>query len=389
MKLMKHITIALVLCAIPAMALGQVADCEDCDHQLSVYRSGGLVATAADGAEMVNYRATCNNVTRTGQMTPDDDGIVNKLLTGELACEADDGTFEIGPITDGGWFWIHIGDNSAVGNIVATDVLMNDATDITDAGDSITMMEGAGAVLLTHPATGRTGLLPTILPEPHMDPAPVNRCSFTTSGMTHTRETSNCMLGNGGTAILVQGPTDVFTRMRAHLAANAAVTRPAAEGTSVTVDADLWGNGSGHYTSDASADARLGHPGGTRLTATISAELNPTGAGDGTTIGGAGSEVAGMSIDASTTASLGVLSIGPDTAYCNPTANPPVNHTATVTFTAMVDDSNRTQVVPSIVTVPATGNGVAARHTIMVVCPTASANMGVELVPDNPFPTDK
>ncbi len=36
MKLMKHITIALALCAIPAVAFGQTVTCEACTHEVSV-----------------------------------------------------------------------------------------------------------------------------------------------------------------------------------------------------------------------------------------------------------------------------------------------------------------------------------------------------------------
>ena len=54
MKLMKHITIALVLCAIPAMAFAQDVTCDECTHVVSVYAGhGGFIATAAEDAEMV------------------------------------------------------------------------------------------------------------------------------------------------------------------------------------------------------------------------------------------------------------------------------------------------------------------------------------------------
>ena len=66
MKLMKHITIALVLCAIPAMAFAQTAGCDDCNHTVSYYKgTGGLIATADDDAEMVGFVASCGGTTRT------------------------------------------------------------------------------------------------------------------------------------------------------------------------------------------------------------------------------------------------------------------------------------------------------------------------------------
>ena len=390
MKLMKHIMIALVLCAIPAMAFGQTVSCEGCTHEISVYMGeGGLIATA-DGDE-VTYVATCEGVTRSDQLRINDDGTVATLLTMEngLACDGDDedNMFQLGPIMDGGWFWITDEMNSAVGNLVSQDVLENEETTITST-PSVTMTEGKGAVYLKETSTGRVGILPSILPEMAMDPPTTNRCSYT--GDPAARETSNCMLGDGGSMILVQGPTDIFTGDRPHLGANAMVTRPASG--SVTVHADLWGNGSGHFLSDASiaagvTDANLGHAGGTRLAATITATLGAAGPGTGDPIDGSGADAtSGLTFDGATTASLGVLTIAPEATYCNPTATPPVNHTARVTFSATLDATQKGQVVPTLTTAPAAA-GTAATHTIMVVCPTASANMGVELVPENPFPT--
>ena len=407
MKLMKHITIALVLCAIPAMAFGQDVSCEDCSHVVSVYMGeGGLIATA-DGAEMVTYVATCEGVTRSGELTANADGVVAMLLTMDngLACSGDDedNMFQLGPIMDGGWFWITDDMNSAVGNLVSQDVLDNDTTDITST-TSVTMTEGKGAVYLKETSSGRVGILPNILPEMAMDAPDPNNCSYTSAGSpaVHTRETANCMLGNGGSTLLVQGPTNLFTGKRPHLMANAMVTRPASG--SVTVQADLWGNGSGHFLSDTAitagvTDARLGHAGGTRLVATIGASLGASGPGDGEDIdstGPDGNAGAGLTFvpaapdgQGGTIASLGQLTITPDATYCDPTATPPLNHTATVTFSATLSAAEKGYVVPTLATVPAAA-GTAARHTIMVVCPSASsANMGQELVPENPFPTDK
>lgn len=401
MKLMKHITIALVLCAIPAMAFGQNVSCDGCTHEVSVYMGeGGLIATA-DGADMVTYVATCEGVTRSGELMANADGVVATLLTMDngLACGVadEDNVFQLGPIMDGGWFWITDDMNSAVGNLVSQDVLDNEATDITST-TSVTMTEGKGAVYLKETSSGRVGILPNILPEMTTEPAAVNNCSYTGAGTAaspYAPETRNCMLGNGGSMLLVQGPTDIFTGKRPELGANAMVTRPASG--EVTVHADLWGNGSGHYVAayDAGtangANARLGHPGGIRLEATISAMLGAAGPGTGDaidTIGPGGVAGAGLTFDGSTTASLGVLTIVHDATYCNPTAKPPVNHTATITFAAALNATQKTQVVPTLATAPAAA-GTAARHTITVVCPSASsANMGTELVPENPFPVD-
>ena len=396
---MKKYLIGALLCAlvtIVPLAAQTSVSCDGCTHVVSYYKGeGGLIATAGEDAEMVNWLASCGGVTRTGMLTPNDDGVVSTLFSGDLACAMDGGKFEIGPVMDGGWYWITDADNSAVGGLVDMDILDNDhKAEPTGAGDGVTMTMGTGATFLKETSTGRVGILPTILPVMDMEPAAVNTCSFTGTGATAAAETSNCMLGNGGSTLQVQGPTNVFTGKRPDLGANAMVTRPASG--EVTVQADLWGNGTGHYTAGTvdnagATPANLGHAGGTRLTATIAASLASAGPGDGENIDGTGpggSAGAGVTFDGTTTASLGVLTIGSDDAYCNPTAKPPVNHTATVTFTGSLDATQKAQVVPTLTTTPPAG-GVAARHTIMIVCPSASANMGTELVPENPFPTDK
>ena len=403
----KFLMIALLVGAIPAVAFSQDVSCEGCTHEVSVYMGeGGLIATA-DGVDMVTYVATCEGVTRSDQLPANADGVVATLLTMEngLACHGDDedNMFQLGPIMDGGWYWITDDVNSAVGNLVSQDILDNETTDITGT-TSVTMTEGKGAVYLKEISSGRVGILPNILPEMTTTPDDPNYCSYTSAGSpaVHTRETANCMLGNGGSTLLVQGPTNLFTGKRPDLMANAMVTRPASG--SVTVQADLWGNGSGHFLSDTAitagvTDARLGHKGGTRLVATIGASLGASGPGSGQNIdstGPGGNAGAGLTFvpaapdgQGGTIPNLGQLTIIPDATYCSPTATPPVNHTATVTFSATLTAAEKAYVVPTLVTTPAAA-GTAASHTIMVVCPSASsANMGQELVPENPFPTDK
>ncbi len=390
MKLMKHITIALVLCAIPAVAFGQTADCEGCTHQVPIYMgAGGFIATA-DG-DMVNYRSTCGNTTRTGSLTPDDGGVVSMSLGGNLACDDEDGTFELGPVMDGGWFWMHMGDYSGIGNLVADAIMDNATTDVT-AHSSVTITDGAGVSLVVHDS-GRFGLLPNILPVAEMEPAATNYCSYTGTGATAAAETMNCMLGNGGAMLAARGPVNVHTGMRDPIADGAMVTRPAVG--EVSIEVDLWGNGTGHYTSGTvdntgtpvpTNPANLGHPGGTPLDNTLSAALGTTAPG------GTPDDIAeNATLDPATDAGMGfasanrvgTLRIGPSSTYCSATAN----HSATVTITATLDATQKAQVVPAIATTPAAA-GAAATTKVVVVCPAASANQGVELVPENPFPVN-
>ena len=71
--------------------------------------------------------------------------MVSMLLAGDLACHGDDeASFDIGPIMDGGWYWITMETNSAVGGLVSMDILENDTVDIADAGEGVTMTAGSG-----------------------------------------------------------------------------------------------------------------------------------------------------------------------------------------------------------------------------------------------------
>ena len=396
MKLMKHITIALVLCAIPAVAFAQDVSCDDCTHVVSVYQgSGGLIATAGEDAEMVTYVASCGGVTRSGELMPNDDGVVAMLLDGDLECHADDGSFEIGPVMDGGWYWLTMDDNSAVGGLVSKDVLENETADITDAGEGVTMTMGKGAVLLSETATGRVGLLPNILPEPPA--APATKCGFkgaATAASPAAPVQTECMLGDGGTTLLMTS-TNAITGATVRIMDKGSVTRPGGTG-SVTLVADLWGNGSGHYvtTHDATtlngisamrgqtAVAMSAARAGTRYTGvSYGLSVSSGGPGAGAEIT-SGTPVAGVDYNTDT-ANAATITVGADTAYCSKDNN----HTATVTITAtMSTATDADQVVPSIARNATSGAVGSASFTVM--CPAASANPGQELVPENPFPTE-
>ena len=406
MKLMKHITIALVLCAIPAVAFGQTAACDGCDHQVSVYHgSGGLIATA-DDAEMVNYRASCGGVTRTGELEANDDGVVSMLLTGDLACMDEDGTFELGPIMDGGWFWITDETNSAVGGLVSKDILDNEDTDLTDAGEGVTMTMGAGAVLLKETATGRVGLLPNILPEP---PAPDAvtcgaRATPNTNPTAYTSQASrSCMLGGGGTKIQVVGPA---AHGRRGQIAGGTVTRPAT-GNPLMLDVDLWVDESGSYNTgnlddSAGGDSDLANRGwigkGTaNWIASVGWFAGLSGATPGANLAGAAVAITDDDNDGQAE-----IAISPSPTYCPATGT---QTTASVTIlafgsgatlpdafgggTATTGVSDSDTIFPSFATHRALG-GARAGTTLTIACPPpAAANQGQELVPENPFPTDK
>ena len=414
MKLMKHIMIALVLCAIPAMAFGQTVSCEACTHEVSYYMGeGGFIATAGEDAKMVTYVASCGGVTRTGELTPNDDGMVSMLFSMDngLACHStatdDDGvtknSLQIGPVMDGGWYWITDDMNSAVGNLVAQDVLDVKAVDLTSAGDGVSMAMGKGAVFVKEAATGRVGILPNILPEPPMEA--LRKCGAHDRGTTGTdaaafpeaanarfrRLTSECAMGDGGT-ITYATTTNSFTGATTRVMDKSTIVRPSGTGE-VVVTIDLWGNGSGHFTTAASGvHALLGQPaaaagalrGAARLTGvTYEAQLGsgPTGSAlaDGTANGGITMSTA--------TANIVTFTIAADTTYCRTT--PTVrNNPAPVSVTAlMATATDAAQVTPSVAR-NAT-SGAVGGISFTVVCGSASSSaQGQELVPENPFPVE-
>lgn len=407
-----YLMFALILCAIPAVAVAQTVTCDDCTHVASVYMGeGGVIAMADDDADMVSWVATCGGVTRHGELKANDDGVVATLWTGDLACmDKDGGSFEIGPVMDGGWFWITDETNSAVGGLVSSDVLKNKPVGITSAGDGVKMMPGKGAVYLKETATGRVGILPNILPEPPMKAA--TKCGFSgsfTGAKPGVPVDSGCMLGDGKTQVLAT-TTDGFSGNTRRIMDKAMITRPKGTG-SIKVLADLWGNGSGHYVATHAAanangiSAGRGQPAlgmsaaraGTRLQGiTYVVTRGVSGPGSGFTVSDTNdSESSGDEQDGlARTAGGGdavTVTITSDSDYCSKDNN----HSATVTIAAvMAAATSADQVVPTIV--KANGKAVADGDTVAstsftVVCPSASAsaNMGTELVPENPFPVDE
>ena len=390
----KFLMIALLVGAIPAVAFSQTVTCDACSHDVSVYMGSGGFIAEADGEEVV-WVSECDGVTVSGELELDDDGVVKMLFSEDngLACDDEDGRLQLGPVMDGGWYWITDEMNSAVGSLIDSEVyesLMGTETMPTDAGESVTMMSGKGAVYLKETATGRVGILSTLLPEMPAEDVQVNVCDYT--GTPAVRETKSCMLGDGGTVLNAQGPVDHFTGNRAPIPNGGMVTRPVAAGSTVTVTFDLWGNGTGHYTTaPPPADAMLGHEGGTPLDATITGAYNTGAVGvtppsiDGT--GGTSDTAAGLALnnDANND-DIAHLTISPNDTFCDPMATPPANNSVDVTISANADDTD--EVTPEIE--ENTAGTVAATFTLTVVCPSASQQQqGVELVPENPFPTDK
>ena len=365
---MKHILVALALCAPPAVAFAQNGRCQECDHVAPYFRgAGGFIGTVAEGVDEVTFVASCGNVTTTGPVEVNGDTAA-QLFTHRngLACDREGGSLEIAGLVDGGWYWITDARNSAVGSLVRADILDNETTPLTGAGAGVTMEEGRGAVFLKELRTGRVGILPNILPAPDVEPEPVNVCDYTGAGTTaspYQRETSNCAMGDGGVMLRVLGPEGFFTGERSAILPGGQVLRPLAAGASVEVKFDLWGNGTGHFTTAAAGNPRLGHAGGIPLTATFNGTYNAGGAGGGTAIdaaGGASEGAAGLSIE--TADNVATVTITPNDDYCSDDND----YSLTVTVTA--DATEPDQITPGIVENPP-DNDEAATHSVVVACP--------------------
>ncbi len=356
---MKHMTIALVFGALPALAFGQTSvSCDACTHDVPVYTGNGGFIAEVDGADMVAWTAACGGVTHHGELAPDEQGLVMvQFMDNGLVCNEDESRLQIGPVKDGGWYWLTDVTDSATGPLVNQDVLGNAKTDLTDPGPGVTIREGRGAVLLKEISTGRLGVLPNILPEPPM--AGLRKCGYDKSGTTYTRRNSECALGDGGTMILATS-TNAFTGQMAKIANGGAFTRPGGSGTAEIV-IDLWMNGSGHYTTAAAASGdgdvgtvdsnpKRGHP-EFGMTATRAAD-HLTGVRYATTIGGSGP--AGSILTDDGTAQGGVsftvendtatFSIAADETYCSSTAN----HSLPVSVNLTMDPTQADQVTPAV-----------------------------------------
>lgn len=245
---MRHIRVVLALCALPATAFAQDLVCRACDHVVPYFRgTGGFIGTVAQDADEVTFVASCGSVTTTGEAAIVGTTASQLFTYGNgLACDQDGGALEIQGLEDGGWYWVNDVRNSAIGNLVPVDILDNEPTEITNAGGSVSISAGRGAVFLKHPASGRVGILPNILPE-RAAPAPRSCGAYRVDRTTVRQYGAECQLGDGSASVRLVGPAS-FGR-RAPIA-NGLVHRNA-DGE-VTIQADLWTEG-GVVTTDTTA----------------------------------------------------------------------------------------------------------------------------------------
>ena len=226
---MRHFTLALVLSAIPAAAFGQAVSCPDCRHVASCFGGeGGFIGTVADGADEVVFVASCGSVSTTGAARIAGGPAAQLFNHGNgLACDREGGSLEIAGLKDGGWYWITDETNSAVGNLVSRDILDNDRVELTSAGADDRGTAGTSATATADQDNAR-----------------------------FTRRASERALGDGR-AVALATTMNSFTGATTTVADKASVVRPNDTGE-VVVTIDLWGNGSGHFTTATTGHALLG-----------------------------------------------------------------------------------------------------------------------------------
>ncbi len=360
---MKHIRVALALCALPATAFAQNVSCHGCDHVAPYFKgNGGFIGTVADGADEVTFVAFCGSVSTTGQAEVNG-RTAAQLFTDRngLACDRDGGTLEIAGLEDGGWFWINDVDNSAVGNLVSVDIIGNETTDLTNAGDSVSISAGRGAVFLKHTSSGRVGILPNILPEPAA--AYPRSCGAYRVDRTTVRQyAAECELGDGSATVRMVGPAGFGRRATI---SNGVVYRNVRG--DVTVQVDLWSEGGVITTDTTAAPVGTGYLGLGGALSLSGVSLEPGGLG--ATIAGAlgagndsptvtqdsdGNDIVNLTIEDATASD-----------YCTDSAS----RDATITITLTSDQGD---LLPPVKPVNDAGQHGRARLTIR--CPPPAAN---------------
>ena len=434
MKLMKHITIALVLCAIPAMAFGQagVADaakvsvaCPDDECHVAPYfaGSGGFVGEMADGFDEVNLVATCGNVSTSAKAEPDANGIVAMLFSMDngLACTGN-GSVEIHGLMDGGWYWITDDMNSAVSALLPKDAMDNTQAMPADPGSDdikLTTVEGGSATFVKQMSTGRVGIIPHIVPEPPAA-APTMCGQHWNAGRSRIDQRGGGDAGNpsgAGDNCMLNASYHIVLTTGSGATAGGRVTSGAVTRNhtgELTVDVSLWGTGfvDTAIGGTAGTAAAIGdgfyyiHQGSQqgRALATDATDTAATTDALGFTIvladsGVGGQEIANAGIAVAQAANADGdilntvrLTIGDtsndgttvDGGYCHPSVGRAA--VATVSIKANPGTNAVTPGIPDDWRAFGLGDQRPSA-TLRVMCPAASANQGQELVPDNPFPT--
>jgi len=308
MKLMKHITIAMVLCAIPAMAFGQAGAAEPVKVAVAGCEGGGCytvpyfkgdVGVVVKAMGDVAWVSTCGPVTMSDTMmmaTEEEPGghmkgdvLVMSFMDG-MGCHADKGgSLTIHGADSGGWYWVNGMNNSAVSTLLPYELMgtgeemmpaLPDGTMHTSMDDATMVMGGPGLI----------GIIPhhnAMAPMP--DPAMCGGNMVTQDCMIHASNALMMMIpGQKDTTGYGTTTKDVMVPDGSVISRNAA--------SNMTVDVGVMGSGyigmlgetkagSGMYTGsgylmsdikamimggamgDMPVTDQLGSPGGVRIAA--------------------------------------------------------------------------------------------------------------------------
>ena len=256
-----YLMFALLIGATASMTFGQfgvvvdpaktnvVCPDEEC-HVAPVFMGeGGFVGEMSGVSDMVTFVVECGNTITEGTASADSTGVVRQLfsMANGLACHSEGGSIQIHGLADGGWYWITDDMNSAVSPLIAKDALMGDEVMPTDPGGVTLMASDYG----TYVKSGdRVGILPHFVPTapapempPPEEPEAATVCMPYWTGRAWAANDTDCMLGDGGTTIVVTGSNSIGQQLRV---TDGMVYRPVKGAPGVTVTLGLWGNGSGH-----------------------------------------------------------------------------------------------------------------------------------------------
>ncbi len=343
---MKHIIpLALLATAIPSLLAAQTSvDCPRCQVAPYFAGDGGFVGESAglDGVTEVEFFLNCGTTTISVQVQPDSNGIVREALNsanGRNCPGGARGTLEVDNLKPGAWYWINDDQNSAVSAFFPKEAVDNEQIDVTDPGgvELETPPDGI-ATYVRHAPTGRVGIIPRIVPA-----RPVPGCS----GMAGEASASDCRLGSSDGWRLTVSSSEVI--------------RPT--GTAPEKEAVITLHGENFITTRA-LSAR--------------GEIERHASVQGIRFGRDGGQPTGEREE-------GVLKwsvyVGADDNRCLAANNDPDRlNEQTVTFSIAAMDG----------AIPGLGDD-ALETTVTVNCPddAASAAVGAELVPENPFPVDE
>jgi len=389
-----YLMFALLMGAIASMAFGQagVADaakvtvaCPDDECHVAPYfmGEGGFVGMIAEDFDEVNFVVTCGNVSTSAKAEADDNGIVAQLFSMDngLACGSAGGSIEVHGVMDGGWYWVTDDMNSAVSSLMPKDAMGNmQVTPADPMSDDIMLMsvEGGSATFVKQVSTGRVGIIPHIVPEP---PAPdALDCGLYVDGSNYRTRSNHCELD---VHFDIEGThADSAGRANAVTVGDMVYRRATGAGDLVI---RFRAYGTGHISTGACPAAGYNVAFGD---CTSNAGRSPLGAiwdvnRTDTTAGTSTLADVSIATDASGSDQTEI------TVTISPLASCATASTAGLTQSIRVDaitPGTANAILPDLPGNHRNSTVAMVNKSVTIGCPPSSANLGQDLIPDNPFP---